>query len=467
MAIPPNKSGYRTYDSRKRLSAFQLVRPMPVMDRASTKTRENIRAFAEDYCKFSSQVRSASDVTDHCRDSLERTGFDFKNGIYITESEGRAFAAIKYGRKPVEDGIRIIFSHNDSPGFGLKTNPVIIECDSDTQLARVGVELDLRDVGAVQNAQWPGHSYIIRGHCISGNGKRKNIEFPVYMPDINLHTDNRILEGETLAESYKTDKLHLVTGYSGLEKFLKAIGLKSESDFNSSKLRVYPEYPTKIFGEGFISGYAHDARAGTFSTLRAFEKTKSPYTTVLIGFDREEIGSRGPGGADSPFLDKIIDNILLKSGSVKNTKEITESFKREIFEKSLAINSDVNVCASNRDYDETRIDIKNIPKMVFGPFLTTEDGNFTGEQANATEIHQLKEILRKANIPFNPVGSAMTQDNSQIEGFQVYLSKRGLPAFSFGTPVIGTHSIEELIHEGDLYYTFKGDQAFLKADWKA
>lgn len=461
-----DRSGYSVFDKWTTFPEFQLTRPMPTTDRAPKAIRDKMRAFAEDYCRFSTQVRTPSDVTDYCRDSLERSRFDFKNGIYMTESDGNAFAAVRYGNRPVEDGLRFVFSHNDSPGLGLKTKPVIVPWDPDQQNLHLGIELDLKEVGAIQPGQWAGHDYLAKGYYFR-NGKKIPLEFRGYIADVNQHTDVREVSEFTINQAYPREGLDFIVGYRNLKDFLGDIGLKSETEFQKANLQIYPDAPTRLFGQGFIAGHAHDARIGTFSTLKAFEQTKSPYTTVLIGFDREEIGSQGPGGAYSTFLDDIVDEILLKSKTVSSRRELTESLKRDIYKRSFAINGDVDVSASNKDSEESRIDIRAIATMAGGPFLLTEDGNFTGDQAKRQHIDQIMNILRDANVIFNPVGSAMTQENAQLESFGVYLSRKGLPSFAFGVPIAGTHSVMELAHEGDLYYALKGNQAFLKADWKA
>ncbi len=464
MAIKKDKSGYRVFDRWISFPDFQLVRPMPTTDKSSKKILDKIRSFALDYCDFSTRVRTASDVTDNCRESLERTGFDFKHGIYMTESDNGAFAAVKFGTRHVEDGLRILFSHNDSPGLKLKAKPIILPWDPDKQEVHLGVELDLTQVGPIQAPQWHGHDYIVKGHFFR-NGEKQPIEFRAYMPDSNIHTDTRLEEGAGLGESYPAEGLDLVPGYSSIRNFLNAIGLKSETEFQTAKLQVFPDTPTRLFGEGFISGYAHDARIGTFSTLRAFEQTKSPYTTILIGFDREEIGSEGPGGANSTFLEEIIDETLLKSGTVSSRRELTGSLRRELYKRSLAINGDVDVSGSNKDEEGYRIDFTGIAKMAFGPFLLTEDNE--GDQYTRKEISAVMDILRNANVPFYPIANSMTQGNIQVETFGKYISRRGISTFAFGVPVAGTHSVIELAHEGDLYYSYLGNKAFLKADWKA
>lgn len=466
MAVKPDKSGYRVFDKWSAFPKFQLIRPMPTVDHAPKILRDKMRAFAEDYCDFSTQVRTPSDVTDYCEESLRKSGFNFKEGIYMTESDGNAFAAVKYGSRPVEDGLRFVFSHNDSPGLALKTKPAIVPWDPDQQLLHLGVELDLKEVGAVQPGQWAGHDYLVKGYYFR-NGAKKNLEFRAYIADVNVHTDVREISGDTINQAYPREGLDLIVGYNSLQNFLNAIGLKSETEFQKANLQVYPDTPTRIFGQGFIAGHAHDARIGTFSTLKAFEQTKSAYTTILIGFDREEIGSRGPGGACSTFLDNIVDNLLLKSKVVRNRKELTESLKREVYRQSFAINGDVDVSASNKDSEELRIDIRAIAQMALGPFLLTEDGNNTADQSRRRHIDQLMNILRDANIVFDPVGSAMIQENGQIETCSFDLLKKGLPTFAFGVPIVGTHSKSELAHEGDLYYSFLGNKAFLKADWKS
>ncbi len=465
MAPKKDKSGYRIFSRWDGFPPFQLTKPFPTIDKAPKILREKIRRFSNDYCDFSTQVRTASDVTDYCRDSLERAKFDFKNGMYIAESDGNAFAAVKYGSKPLEEGFRLIFSHNDSPGLGLKTKPVIVPWDPDQQELHLGLMLDLKEVGVIQPGQWGGHDYLVKGYYYR-SGKKIPLEFRGYITDVNAHTDTREVSGHTINEAYPREGLDLITGYRNLKDFLKSIGLKSETEFQKANLQVYPDTPTRIFGQGFITGHAHDARIGTFSTLNAFNQTKSPYTTVLVGFDREETGSQGPGGACSTFLDDIVDEMLLKAKVVNNRRELTESLKRSIYKKSFAINSDVDVSASDKDSDASRIDFSNISKFGYGPFLLTEDGNNTADQSRRRHIDQIMDILGKANVIFYPNGSAMTQENGQVETCSFDINKKGLSTFAFGVPVAGTHSVSELAHEGDLYYSFLGNKAFLKADWK-
>lgn len=467
MVLKKDSAGYRISNPRDGIPASQLTRPMPVADNNSNKLRGEIRKFAEEYAAFSTAVRTAYDVTNFSREYLQKNNFDFRRGIFMTESDDCAFAAIKYGTKPVSEGIRILFSHNDSCGLKLKTKSPKLQWDPDLQSLHLGIELDTTEYGGIIAPQWAGHQYIVKGYMYR-DARRKEIEFRGFIPDINDHTDLRRWEDQSINDAYKVESLDLVPGYNNIKNFLKAIGLKSESEFQKANLQIYPDEPTRIIGQGFISGYAHDARVGIFSGLKSFSETTSPYTTVMIGFDKEETGSKGAGGADSVFLEDIIDRLIMKSKLVKSESDLTEALKREIYKKSLAINIDVDVCANNLedDADPRRIDISAIPKMAYGPFLFTENVNFAGTQSTRKHIDRLMNILRDNNIIFQTTGNAMAEGNVQVEGFEVYFNNRGIPAFNFGVPVSGTHSKNEVVHEGDLYFSYLGNNAFLKAPWR-
>jgi len=444
-----NSQNYKIADPRSEIDKSQLTRESPVMMGLTSRKRQAVERFSREYSTFLDQVRIAPDVVDFARKLYEeyrRLGDDF-----ITNESGTAFAYVKSGKRSPEEGMNILFAHNDSPCLQVKTNPTLLEWDPDKQPLHTGVRLGVFAYGGIRPYQYSGRNLDLVGWA-SIDGERKKIELPVYCPDICQHTDTRGDNDVSFLEAHLEEKLSLVTGYRNVPDLMNALGLKGKEDFARARLFAVPHAETTSIGDYYLSGYGHDARSGIYAALQAHTNISPKYTSVVIGFDKEEVGSTGSGGANGIFLDEIANRILT-GGDNSRLKNLTEAFKLDVFKKSLAINADVDVAATSLEEDETRIDENNIAKLGYGPFLSGIDGLCDGDQIAPELTDRMMNMFKAADVPFQITGSALFPEMTAGTGsMNAFIAERGIPTVNISVPTGCTHSQLELIHKGDLFF---------------
>ncbi|MBT6995041.1 hypothetical protein HN865_01805 [Candidatus Woesearchaeota archaeon] len=453
--VKKNRQGFKIGDPRRSVDLSQLTRPVPVFDNVSKREREKINLFAKQYMKFQDNVRISPEVVKETALLVEKLG-SLEDKLIINDDQ-TAFSLIRPGKKSMMEGIRIIYAHNDSPCLKAKVSPARFEWDPDDQNLHTGVELDTINYGGIHPHQWTGRSLEVRGWSII-DGKRKKIQFPVYSPETAAHTDTRLEEETEMSEAHLHETLDLDTGYRNVKDFLKSIGLRGEEDFARSRLYAVPLIKSAMFGQGYITGYGHDDRAGVFTAVRALLDSKKvpDYTTMIFGFDIEEIGSAGPGGADDKFFERVLHQTLIENEEVGRLEDITEALKLEIASKSLAIAADVEFAATTMDLEEGRIDPWNIAKFGYGASINCSDGIMGGDQISPQLIDSIISPLKNKNNIFQLTGGPMIADfSSEIISMNNFFSWRGYPTINIGVPTGSMHSVEELIHSGDLYHTYK------------
>jgi aspartyl aminopeptidase len=456
------KSKFNIVNTRYGVDASQLIRVNPSIDKLSATDKNKMMEFSENYMNFLDKVRIPGDVVSVIEERYDLTGGEGYS--FYTNPEKSAFALIREGRKPMKDGIRVLYAHNDTPCLKLKPNPLLFEWDPDVQLLHNGVELDTFAYGGIHPYQWSGRSLDVVGWVTTDDGKRRNVKFGVYSPDVAPHTDSRSDDEEDIDSAHLEESLDLDTGYPTLESFLKSIDFE-EADFPRSKLYAVPDILSKKIGQYLISGFGHDNRVGVFSSVRALlDYNDTPeYTTMVFGFDLEEVGSKGPGGAGGKFFDEVFNREIIDRGEVNGLENLTEALRLNIFSKSLAINADVDLSASSRDSDKERIDKENIAKFGLGPSINCSDGSWEGDQVSPLLINKIMTVLNENKVVFQLTGAPVLADKAEdLATMNCFFDERGFPTINVGVPTASMHSPEELIHEGDLYQTYKAYLSLIK-----
>ena len=93
---------------------------------ASAKERKAMRSLAESYVDFISRCKTERETVSHAEERLRTAGFRpgmEECGGYRT-LYGKALFAVRRGRKPLSEGMRLISAHTDSPRLDLKQRPL-------------------------------------------------------------------------------------------------------------------------------------------------------------------------------------------------------------------------------------------------------------------------------------------------------------------------------------------------------
>ncbi len=319
-----------------------------------------------------------------------------------------------------------------------------------------GLRFDTFPYGNPQNYQYSGRNVTIRGEVFPINGRKRKIEFRGIIPGHSVHVDPRTSE-TSFQEAHLGEDLDVSTHFSSKEEFLEEFKLESD-DFLSSRLFVLPDVVTEMQGN-YIYGYGHDAKIGLYTSMRALFESKPQYTTLLIGFDREEAGSGGTSGARGKFLEDVIINTLSESPEFVGNG-INERTIRGILNRSYAINADVDVGATS--IEESNVRYSSVGILGRGVGILGQDGEWDSDQVSQRLIAKVRRVFRKAGIISQGIGNPQSVDAGTVPTFGDYLTNRGIETLCLPCVVGGLHNTTEVIHKGDLYYAFEGYKALLE-----
>lgn len=456
------------YDPSSEIHPSQLIRRNPSFEKLRTYQKERAKSYANDYINFLNHCKIAPDVVDEVWKMSKESGFGSrKNDIYMTDKERTAFALVRFGKKPIKEGLRILYSHCDSPCLQAKTKPLLFEWDPDLKELHLGVEIDTHGYGGILPHQWTGKDLLAFGWSYI-NGKRKKYSFPVYSSDRAQHTE------PTEGRVHKEEFIDLVTGHSSRKDLLKEMGLNGEWDFARTRLYFVPDVTAKCFFKDggkrkkankklnryLISGYGQDDRIGVFSSVKALTEINNPkYTTIVIGFDKEEVGSGGLAGAKGKFFERVLNKTLIV-GDKRNLENITVALREDLYEKSLAIDADCDVGSTHREEEVT--DKRNIAKLGCGVFISGTDGYWEGDQVSPWVVDRIMTSIQRRNVIFQTIGNPLHADEGEVPSMNEFFVDRGIPTLNVCAPLGSLHSPVEVSHMGDLYSTIQAYKAFIE-----
>ncbi len=442
----------------------QLVRKIPSTAGFTREQRQNLDDLTQRYMRFVTRGVAPHLVVDESLDLAIKKGYAEKPSrnkpFYIAGPDDRSFALIRPGRSqaemkdPLQNGIRFLVSHIDSPCFIAKTRPLDFEWDPDLKELLPGVLLATLPYGGVNLFQWNSIPVTLYGTGVKG-GRRFERTIPGYIMGHSAHLDP---EG-TAAEELVTNRIKVVTGHTSRAAFLQDLGFSSEDDFFPTMWYVIPDTAkaNKTLPNDYLVAYGHDNRAGTFAAVEALLiSRRSTNVCAVIGFDYEETGSLGTGSAQGRFLAKVVDTAKHALGSRLSSDEILA--------RSLCLSFDADYTAGPHEQpDAERIDIRNISRIGYGVGLWNHAGLSDATNLPTDFRYFVQQLIRKERIVAQYVGTAEIADTAQgAETVGHHLNNAGLLTADAGPTVGGSHGLSELMHAGDLYWTAKLGVAFLQ-----
>jgi aspartyl aminopeptidase len=335
--------------------------------------------------------------------------------------------------------------------------------------------------GGIKKFQWLARPLAIHGKVIRADGSSLDIVVgeddtdPVFtIADILPHLAKKVQYNKKVSDAFAAEKLNLMIGSLPFgdkdtkERFkLAALNLLHEKyglieeDFISAELEVVPAGKARDIGwdRGLTGAYGHDDRSCVFASLQAITDTESPQrTSLVLFFDKEEIGSDGATGAKSKFLENVLADILIAHGKKPLYHEI-----QKIFLNSRAISADGNG-ALDPDFQDVH-EKRNAARLGYGVCLskfTGSGGKYGANDANAEYVGWLRNLFNKKKVVWQ-TGELGKVDEGGGGTVAKFLALYGMEIIDCGPPILSMHSPFEIVHKGDIYMTYKGFRAFLES----
>lgn len=388
--------------------------------------------------------------------------------VYVTNMK-KNIALFVIGKKPLEDGMRILGAHIDSPRMDLKQNP-LYESEGFAML-------DTHYYGGVKKYQWVTIPLSMVGVVVKKDGTVINVNIgedendPVVgISDLLVHLSAdqlkkdgaKVIEGEDLDVTFGSIPLKDHEKDAVKANVLKILKDKydfDEEDFLSAEIEILPSGKARDYGidRSMVAGYGHDDRVCAYTSLMAILDMEMPdYTSCCILVDKEEIGSVGATGAQSLFFENTVSELLLKQG--------TDSFvkTRKAMANSKMLSSDVSAGVDPLYLSVN--DKKNAAYLgkgiVFNKY-TGARGKSGSNDANPEYMAEIRKILDDDNIYYQTAELGKV-DQGGGGTIAYILGNYNMNVIDAGVAVLNMHAPMEIVSKVDVYEAYLAYRTFLK-----
>lgn len=437
--------------------------------------------FNEGYKNFISKCKTERECVKETIKIVEEKGYKnlddvIKNNETLKSGDkvyannmNKTIALFVIGEEPIENGMKILGAHIDSPRLDLKQNPLYEDSDL--------VLLDTHYYGGIKKYQWVTLPLAIHGVVAKTDGSLVEVVIgedendPVVgISDLLIHLSqtqmekrgNKVIEGEdlnVLVGSIPKKEKEKDAVKANILNILKEKYNIEEEDFLSAELEIVPAGKARDYGidRSMIMGYGHDDRVCAYTSLKAMlEIEKSDKTCVCLLVDKEEIGSVGATGMQSRFFENTVAEVMDRVGEYSDLK------LRRALKNSKMLSSDVSA-AFDPNYPSV-MEKKNAAYfgrgMVFNKY-TGARGKSGCNDANAEYMGQLRAIMEKNYVSFQTAELGKV-DQGGGGTIAYILASYNMEVIDCGVALHNMHAPWEVASKVDIYETMKGYVAFLK-----
>lgn len=448
------------------------------------QTVKEIFGFCEGYKKFISECKTERECTRRSIQMAEEHGYrnlkeiiaakeTIKSGDKVyADNMGKAIVLFNIGKKPIEDGLKILGAHIDSPRLDVKQNPLYEDSDL--------VLMDTHYYGGIKKYQWTTIPLALHGVVALTDGSVIDVEIGekekdpvVCVSDLLIHlaaeqmekNGAKVVEGEALdlvvgnmPFNPKKDEKNPAKAY--ILDILKKKYNIAEEDFMSAELEAVPAGKARDLGldASMVLGYGQDDRVCAYTSLMAMLEVEEPeYTSVCLLVDKEEIGSVGATGMQSLFFENMIAEILDRMGCY------SELTLRRTLANSEMLSSDVNAGFDpNYAYAFEKKNASYLGRGVVFSKFTGSRGKSGSNDANAEYIARVRKALERENVAYQmaELGKVDIGGGGTIA---YILAKYGMDVIDCGVAVLSMHAPYEATSKIDIYEAKRGYVAFLNA----
>ena len=254
----------------------------------------------------------------------------------------RTIVLFVVGSEPVENGMRIVNTHIDSPRIEFKTRPF--------RESQQAVLIDTQVHGGIKNYQWANVPLAITGRVDKADGTTAWIDIgnapgdPVLLiTDLAPHVD-RDFRGRLQPEVIRTEELDPLIGTmppdaaagqrTATDRVLAMLHQKygiTARDFLSADLQIVPATMPRDVGldRALIGAYGQDDRVTGYVSLRAIADVKTPrYTSVAYAVNNEEVNSWNTGVNSEWFNTLVSEMLMAQQGKDFNALSLRRTYSR-------------------------------------------------------------------------------------------------------------------------------------------
>ena len=437
---------------------------------------DDIMKFNEEYKEYISYGKTERLCVAKSIELAEKAGFkNIKEFDKLVEGDkvyavnkNKNIAVFVIGKQPLENGLRVLGAHIDSPRLDLKQNPLYEQNGF--------ALLDTHYYGGVKKYQWVTIPLAIHGVVCKKDGTTVTVAIgdepsdPVVgISDLLIHLSGdqltkpaaKVIEGEALdltVGSIPLKEEEKATVKDNVLKLLKEKYDFEEEDFLSAELEIVPAGPARDYGldRSMVAGYGHDDRVCAYTSLRAVLDTPTcEYTTCAVLVDKEEVGSIGATGAQSVWFENVIAELIELQSSYNGLKV------RHALENTKMLSSDVS--AGFDPLFPSVNDPKNsayLGKGICFNKYTGSRGKGGCNDANPEFIAELRNILDSNDVYFQTAELGRV-DQGGGGTIAYILGNYNMNVIDAGVAVLNMHSPMEVVSKADVYEAYVAYKTFL------
>jgi len=375
-------------------------------------------------------------------------------GYYVTRNDS-SIIAFRLNQPLIDNGIKMVGAHTDSPCLKVKPNPEIVN----KQYLQLGVEVY---GGALLNP-WFDRDLSLAGRVsyVNKNGAMTHqlidLEKAVaIIPSLAIHLDREANKDRTINQQN-----HLPPVLMRLPE-----NKSEQADFNSILLKIvnaqleqtdgerveaikilnhelcfYDVQPPAVIGlhDDFIASARLDNLLSCYTGLMAMVDDKNTQNCLLVCNDHEEVGSMSAAGAQGPFLRSVLERLTVND----------EDFARMIAHSSM-VSAD-NAHGVHPNYADKH-DGNHGPILNKGPVIKTNANQRYASNSETSAI--FKHLCELADVPVQSFVVRSDMACGSTIG-PITASEIGVKTVDVGVPTFAMHSIRELAGRWDAYYLYR------------
>lgn len=444
--------------------------------------KNDIFAFGEGYKDFLNKAKTEREFVKESIALAKKKGFVDLDEIGAKKLnpgdkvyrvvKGKLLLLSVIGKRPAEEGTRILGAHVDSPRFDIKQNPLYESTDM--------AFFKTHYYGGVKKYQWVAIPLALHGVIVKSDGTVVEVNVgedendPVFtITDLLPHLAKDQYD-KKLNEAFQGEHMNALIGampYGGKDekdRFKKNIlallnekyGIVEE-DLVSSELELVPAFKARDLGfdKSMIGAYGHDDRVCAYPALMAILETENPeYTAICYLTDKEEIGSVGNTGAQSRALENFIADLC----ALTSNEQYSDRLLRVALERSKMLSADVNA-ALDPNYEGThdKMNAGYLNKGIAIMKFSGSRGKSGASDANAEFLGEVRKLFNDNHIPWH-ITELGAVDKGGGGTIAMMIANLGVDVIDVGVPVLSMHSPFEIASKADIYAVFKGYCAFVK-----
>ena len=385
----------------------------------------------------------------------------------FVENKDKGVALFVIGERDLEEGMKIIASHIDSPRLDLKQNPLY----EDDNLAYFKTHY----YGGIKKYQWVAMPLALYGVICLHDGRKVDIRIgdedndPVFCINDLLPHLSADQNQKKLNEAIGGEDLNVLIGsipcdeeeekkvkYNILKLLNEKYGI-TEEDFLSAEIEVVPAGQAKDLGidRSMVISYGQDDRVCAYAGVRAiFEVDKPEYTAVTLCVDKEETGSYGNTGMHSKFFENTVAELIDLQGNYSDLK-----IKRAM-SRSRVLSGDVNAAFDpnfSSVYEKTNS--AHLGKGVVLMKYSGSRGKSGTSDANAEFVCEIRRIFNEEKVTWQ-TGELGKVDQGGGGTVAYILANYGAEVIDCGVGVLSMHAPYEVVSKADIFEMYRGYKAF-------